>query len=303
MPRHISRATTALCLSMMLAANGAMPAFAASPQDALVTATPIKHLVVIFGENDSFDHYFGTYPNATNPPGEPAFTALPNTPAVNGLTPDLLNNNPNLNSANGAGAANPFRLDRSQAHTSSQNHGYGPEQAAFDAGRMDLFPKNTGAAGTGGTGVFNTKGLVMGYYDGNTVTALWNYAQHFAMSDNSYSTTFGPSTPGAVNLISGQTNGAVSCRRNGSNRPAPPHIVADGQGGFTMFGDTDPHGDICSSTSAPTSEMTGKNVGDLLNAANITWGWFKGGFDLTAMNANGTTGCTRSTSRRRSAAT
>ena len=41
----------------------------------------------------------------------------------------------------------------------------------------------------------------MGYYDGNTVTALWNYAQHFAMSDNSYSTTFGPSTPGALNLI------------------------------------------------------------------------------------------------------
>ena len=35
----------------------------------------------------------------------------------------------------------------------------------------------------------------MGYYDGNTVTALWNYAQHFAMSDNSFGTTFGPSRP------------------------------------------------------------------------------------------------------------
>ena len=89
MPRHISRATTALCLSMMLAANGAMPAFAASPQDALVTATPIKHLVVIFGENESFDHYFGTYPNATNPPGEPAFTALPNTPTRVMMSPTI----------------------------------------------------------------------------------------------------------------------------------------------------------------------------------------------------------------------
>ena len=66
------------------------------------------------------------------------------------------------------------------------SHSYDPEQAAFDNGKMDLFPKNTGAAGTGGTGVFNTKGLVMGYYDGNTVTAMWNYAQHFAMSDNSF---------------------------------------------------------------------------------------------------------------------
>ncbi len=49
----------------------------------------------------------------------------------------------------------------------------------------------------------------MGYYDGNTVTAFWNYAQHFAMSDNSFGTGFGPSTPGAVNLISGNTGGAV----------------------------------------------------------------------------------------------
>jgi hypothetical protein len=32
----------------------------------------------------------------------------------------------------------------------------------------------------------------MGYFDGNTVTAMWNYAQHFAMSDNHFATTFGP---------------------------------------------------------------------------------------------------------------
>src|ERR1700754_4237944 len=50
------------------------PAASVSPQDAAQTATPIKHLVVIFQENRSFDHYFGTYPNATNPAGEPAFT-------------------------------------------------------------------------------------------------------------------------------------------------------------------------------------------------------------------------------------
>ena len=56
---------------------------------------------------------------------------------------------------------------------------------------------------------FNNHGLVMGYYDGNTVTALWNYAQHFAMNDNSYDTNFGPSTPGALNVISGQTNGVI----------------------------------------------------------------------------------------------
>ena len=30
---------------------------------------PIKHLVVIFDENVSFDHYFGTYPKAANTDG------------------------------------------------------------------------------------------------------------------------------------------------------------------------------------------------------------------------------------------
>jgi phospholipase C len=34
------------------------------------TVTPIQHLVVIFGENISFDHYFGTYPNAANTDGQ-----------------------------------------------------------------------------------------------------------------------------------------------------------------------------------------------------------------------------------------
>src|SRR5579863_7292261 len=76
------------------------------------TATPVKHLVVVFDENISFDHYFGTYPNALNPPQEPAFKALPGSPSVNGLTPDLLQRNPNFLNApvNGDYAVNPFRL-------------------------------------------------------------------------------------------------------------------------------------------------------------------------------------------------
>ena len=43
----------------------------------------------------------------------------------------------------------------------------------------------------------------MDYYDGNTVTALWNYAQNFALNDYAFGTTFGPSTPGALNVVSG----------------------------------------------------------------------------------------------------
>ncbi len=259
------------------------------------TSTPIQHIVVIFQENISFDHYFGTYPNATNPQGEPQFTPLANTPTVNGLTASMLTQNPNfLNTTNGKGASNPFRLDRSQAATADQDHNYTPEQMAVHGGLMDEFPANTGVAGPPPSPALAstqgaTTGLTMGYYDGNTVTALWNYAQRFAMSDNSYGTTFGPSTPGALHLISGQTNG-VTGNINGTAS------VTDGSGGsMTAIGDADPVGDVCSTTTGEAYSMTGTTIGDLLNAANVTWGFFEGGFNLSLTNANGTTGCARST--------
>ncbi|RQS76823.1 phospholipase [Burkholderia sp. Bp8963] len=277
--------------------NSTPAAASVSSQDALQTATPIKHLVVIYGENVSFDHYFGTYPSATNPPGEPAFNAAAGTPAVNGLTGTLLTANPNFtNTANGTDAANPFRLDRTQAATADQNHAYTAEQQAEDNGLADLFPKYTGRGSSGGAGAFGTKGQVMGYFDGNTVTALWNYAQRFAMSDNMYTTSYGPSTPGALNVISGQTNGMqiVKTSKQPSTLTASSYYINDSQGGFTMINDVDPGFDVCSSTT-DQAMMSGKNIGDLLNTAKITWGGFMGGFNLSTVNGNGTTGCSRST--------
>ena len=44
------------------------------------TTTPIKHLVIIFQENESFDHYFGSYPKAKNSPGEPRFVGREDPP-------------------------------------------------------------------------------------------------------------------------------------------------------------------------------------------------------------------------------
>jgi phospholipase C len=253
--------------------------------------TPIQHLVVIFQENVSFDHYFATYPYATNPDGQPQFVALPSTPRVNGLSGALMTRNPNaLNAGNGTGMVGPFRLDRTQAATADQDHNYLAEQAASNAGVMDLFPKSTGTAGPPpNSSQGGNTGLVMGYYDGNTVTAIWNYAQHYAMSDNSYGTNFGPSTPGAINLISGQTNGVIN-NLNGTGA-----LADDGSGGLTDVSDADPAGDVCSTSTGETFSMSGKNIGDLLNAAGVSWGFFEGGFDLTQVNTNGTTGCARST--------
>lgn len=221
------------------------------------TGTPIKYLVVIIPENRSFDHLFGTYPHALNPPGEPCFKAKKKTPKINGLSEALLFHNTN--------AHPPFRLDRSQAATVEPAHHYTQLQEEAHGGLLDQFVQVNGGDITS-----------MGYYDGNTATALWNYAQRFAMSDNCFSTTMTPSSPGHINLISGLTHGAIP---QDLTLPSGEIVVVDG----TLIGDPDPKFDNCSVS--PTVELTGRNIGDLLNAKGITWGYFQGGFrDCTIMH-------------------
>jgi phospholipase C len=130
----------------------------------------------------------------------------------------------------------------------------------------------------------------MNYYDGNTVTGLWNYAQNFAMSDNSFSTTFGPSTPGVLNLISGQTHGGYAVDPAG-NKVTDASIVSspNANGIGTVINDPDPAFDDCANTKNHLA-MTGTNIGDLLNKQNVTWGFFQGGFRPTS-TANGKAVC------------
>lgn len=243
------------------------------PLTDIPSTTPIKHVIVIYDENVSFDHYFATYPYAKNPTGESPFYAAPGTPTVNGLSEALLTHNPNL--------ANPQRLGPAQAMTADMDHGYTAEQEAFDGGLMDKFVQSTGHGNP----------EVMDYYDGNTVTAMWNFAQHFALNDNFFGTNDGPSTPGALNLISGQTHGATAYSANitqHGTKLAPgdkgfPSYALDNNG--TIYSDVDPYYD--SASSGTTIQMTGRNISDLLNAKGLTWGWFQGGYNHpTAQHKN-----------------
>ena len=251
------------------------------------TTTPIKHLVVIFQENVSFDHYFGTYPSAANMEGETPWTPVAGTPSVNGFSPALLNSNPN------GAESGPVRLSPAQNYTCDQNHDYTPEQQAFDSGLMDKFPEFVSAPCSASTyPLLAPLGaqVVMGYYDGNTVSALWNYAQNYALNDNSYGTNFGPSTPGAVNVVSGMTGNADL-----------KHSIDDGSGDLeadvvndSIIGDPDPYWDDCGSPDQ--TSLKGQNIGNLLNAAHISWGWFQGGFAPSAV-VNGKAQCNTTTNR------
>ena len=178
-----------------------------------------------------------------------------------------------------------------QQVTCSQDHEYTAEQLAFHHGAMDQFVEHTDVSDCTPP-VYKVPGLVMGYYDGNSVTALWNYAQHYALSDNSYDTTFGPSTPGHLNLISGQTHGvAKEFMPGGLPFPAGDVVENTGNGQGTVIGDPQPFGDDCSSRDQVQLTGDNKNIGDLLNAKGVTWGYFQGGFKPTATKPDGTAVC------------
>ena len=268
---RLAVACAVLAAALTVPPSGPVPAGWASVRDDQTT-TPIKHLVVLFQENIPFDRYFGVYPHALNPPDEPRFEAAPGTPAVEGLTDALLTANPNV--------AAPHRLDRTQPNICGSNHGYTAEQRALDLGRLDRFVQETGNHSPGCDPT-----LGMGYFDGNTVTALWTYAQHFAINDNSFASTYGPSHLGTLNLVSGQTHGAVTNRSTGD--------VVDG----TMIVNVEPTFEDC--PRAPVSAaMTGRNIGDLLNERNVTWGWFSDGFRPTSRRDDGSAVCNASATNR-----
>jgi phospholipase C len=256
------RRAAAASLAIGLVLTGT-PAIQAGP-----ATTPIKYIVVIFDENNSFDHYFGTYPHAqfpqgaaatsANPFGESPFAPLPGTPSVNGLSPAI----------NAISLPPPFRLDRAQETTCDNDNHYADEQKAYNSGQVNAFPLSTSGVGAG-----CTPALSMAYYDGNTVTALWNYAQYFAMSDNFFDTEFGTTVMGHLNLVSGQTH--ETSIASIKSKVANGSVIANVEAGFD---------DCVTAANGTPVQMTSKNVGDLLSAANITWGWFYADFPQSPNN-------------------
>jgi len=287
--RHIRTwVITGLVLALAQVSGPAL----AGPAENLETETPIKHLVIIFQENKSFFSYFATYPEAENPTGgtpPPQFEARPGTPSVNGLDNTLANFNPNL--------VNPFRIARLDSYTCDQNHDYQAELEARNQGLMNMFVQFGAWPAKDPTQFCKevdidgalTPVTDMSYFDGNTVTALWNYAQYFAMSDTFFATMNGESTRGHLNLIKGDAYGALCTEVKKPEKvwvdPIFPDAILPCMGPAemasedapsndtlgTLVSDADPFWDVCSETDE-TVAMSGRNIGDMLTEAGIPWG-------------------------------
>jgi phospholipase C len=155
----------------------------------------IKHIVVIMQENRSFDHYFGTYPDAAG------FPRLPDGNYVACL-PD-----PKDEDGGDTGACvRPFH-DGHDINAGGP-HSYSDAVAETDGGAMDQFlilqengkkkckdPNNPNCSG------FAREDAV-GWHDQREIPNYWAYAKHFVLQDQMFESAISWSLPAHLYMVS-----------------------------------------------------------------------------------------------------
>jgi len=160
----VSGITVALSIFLLLFASFQI-------RQAMAPAMPIEHVIVLYEENRSFDHYFGTYPG------------------VNGLNGSIA-----LPVAHGSNVTvSPFHIPTTS--TGDLSHAHSTALVAYDGGKMDGFVYAEGS------------NLTMGYYDYRDVPYYWDYASRFVLMNNFFTSELGPSLPNHLYLIAGQSGG------------------------------------------------------------------------------------------------
>ncbi len=297
-------------LSLFVPPAGAAAAYAPPRpirHSALISALQknVKYVFVIYQENRSFDSYFGTFPGAEGIYSS-ASTATP------GYTETIENVDGTYSTVS------PFRIGPAQyaADTDDVGHSHATLIKKMDVGptgpRMDRFAlaeeQNHVAAGAKPTLAAKQFGeLAMAYEDCDTIPLLWNYANRFTLFDHIFQSHVGPSTLGALEIVSGQVgetqyglhpsegytgngnSGAGVPVTNDANPAWGPGVASSGNQlnltfatlPLTLAGKT--------ATGLVTGDKTAAtdfaDVQDDLNAIrglNQTprpWGWFQEGYD------------------------
>jgi phospholipase C len=158
----------------------------------------IHHIFVVYQENRSFDSYFGSFPGVDN-------LATPEARAHGFRQYDPI----------GKTWITPFLLKA--ADTADADHSRQALIAKSDGGKMDKFisyeEDNLVNASFASPGFARQVGmLTMAYEDCTTVPFLWMYAHRFTIYDHIFQAMYGPSTPGNIDLIAGQTGQTQAAR-------------------------------------------------------------------------------------------
>jgi phospholipase C len=191
----------------------------------------VKYVFVIFHENESFDHYFGTFPGANGlfsaPPGE--------TPA--NATESFVQRY--LDTSLNTVTISPFLMPQAVKDPSGQIVPiYPADEISVDHGHQgmanDLDVDPTTGVAANDRYAMNQEGLTtdgsgnivtgsgakptaislaqkqkaetdIGHIDCDTIPFMWYWAKTFVLFDNFHQTVVGPSTPNAIAIIAGQS--------------------------------------------------------------------------------------------------
>lgn len=180
----LRRSSTAAAVAMAPPTNSSQAALIA------MLRRHVKHVFIIYQENHSFDEYFGTYPGADN-------LASAQARARGFRQYDPI----------GKQWVTPFRIV--DPDIDSPSHSRPALIAKMNGGRSDDYiarqEQDSGKGGGDASDAQRLGLLTMSYYDCDTIPFLWKYARTFALYDRFFQGMTGPSTPGNIEIIAGQT--------------------------------------------------------------------------------------------------
>jgi phospholipase C len=239
-----------------------------------VEVNKIKHVVVIYLENHSFDNLYGAFAganglsNATaaqitqvDATGTP-YAFLPSIPGTSAFPLNLPNN--------------IFNIDQyvpNDQKIPDVLHRYYQEQMQIDGGKMDKYA------------LYNsTAGLSQGYYK-TSLLPLLGIAQKYTLCDNFYHSAFGGSFLNHQWLIAAASPvfpnapaGIVAKLDAGGNLITDGAVTPDGYVVNTSFSVNAPH-----PATVPAANLipnqTIPTIGDRLNDKHVSWAWYAGGWD------------------------
>jgi phospholipase C len=258
-----------------------------TPQFLASLRAHVRHIFVVYQENRSFDSYFGDFPGADNLATAQArahgFRQYDKV-GHQWIVPFLLN------------AADTSDADHSrEALLAKADHGKMDDFVGYEEEhRVDVSMQSPQFARQVGI-------LTMGYNDCRTVPFLWMYAHHFALYDHIFQAMYGPSTPGNIDLIAGQT-GQTEAARHPDRAWKSPYglgdpVVNDANPDFGPYAFTwqakQPHqidqtyatlmltlkGRDATQAKVDSDDIKG-DIGELahLDHQAIPWAWYQEGF-------------------------
>ena len=242
---------------------------------------PLDHIVVLFLENRSFDHLFGTYPGADGlaryqgrqvDAAERPYATLPPPLGRDGKPdPRFPADLPNA----------PFAMLRFVGPldlTNNPIHRYYHMQRQYRPGADGVAMGRWVAEGTSG-------GTSMGYFERAAAPVQWRLADEFVLLDRFFQGIHGGSFANHFYLISGQV---------AEWREAPAEyraeIAADGT--VTLDGAVTPDGYVVNNLDPPyppqrvdqilRQPQTAPTIADRLDAAGLSWAWYAAGWGAGA---------------------